>query len=134
MITILTPTYNRSSLLSDLYKSLTLQTVKDFEWIVIDDGSTDDTESLMSKIIADDCDFLISYFKQPNGGKHRAINHGMQYVKGEWTFIVDSDDILSPTAIAQVKGWIEESKDCKYIAAVSGLRASRTTKQVIGGG
>lgn len=99
MITIFTPTYNRAYRLPNLYKSLQEQTCKDFEWLVVDDGSTDNTSKLFEQWQAEENSFPIRYFKQPNGGKHRAINRGVKEAKGELFFIVDSDDTLSSNAI-----------------------------------
>lgn len=97
MITVFTPTYNRKHTLTRLYNSLCLQTNKNFEWLIVDDGSTDDTESLIFGFHPKD--FVIRYYKQNNGGKHRAINYGVSLSKGTWFFIVDSDDYLRNDAI-----------------------------------
>ena len=113
-VTVLTPTYNRGDLLSRCHDSLCRQSDKDFEWIVVDDGSTDDTEkkvkSWMADIVTED-DHTISghskrgeipmlYIQQPNGGKHRALNHGVAKACGEMTLILDSDDYLANDTIA----------------------------------
>ena len=98
MITVFTPTYNRANLLPDLYDSLKRQTCKDFEWVIVDDGSTDDTGSLVNGWLSQ-ADFSICYTKKENGGKQRAVNLGLQLAKGEYFFIVDSDDILTDNAI-----------------------------------
>jgi glycosyltransferase involved in cell wall biosynthesis len=79
--TIFTPTFNREHLLPRLYKSLCEQTYKDFEWLVVDDGSTDNTEILLKKYIAE-ADFPIRYISKSNGGKHTAINEGVRQAKG----------------------------------------------------
>ena len=81
-ITIFTPTYNRDYIIINLYKSLLIQTLKDFEWLIIDDGSTDNTELLVSSFIKDN-KINIRYIKQQNGGKHRAINKALEEAKGE---------------------------------------------------
>ena len=73
-MTIFTPTYNRRKEIINLYNSLQMQTCKKFEWLVVDDGSTDNTKELFEKWIQEDNDFVIRYFYQNNGGKHRAIN------------------------------------------------------------
>ena len=71
-LSILTPTYNRGNLLSKCYKSLKEQSLKDFEWVIIDDGSTDNTNEYIKKCIEED-EFPIRYFKKDNGGKHTAL-------------------------------------------------------------
>lgn len=98
MITVLTPTYNRAHTLSDLYSSLVQQTKYDFEWLVIDDGSSDDTELLVSQY-AQEAPFSIRYIRKNNGGKHSALNIGFTEALYEWIFIVDSDDSLKYDAI-----------------------------------
>ena len=105
MITVFTPTFNRGHLIDTLYQSLLKQTNKDFEWIVIDDGSTDRTEAYFTEILAKHNPFEIIYRTQPNGGKHRAINAGVQIAKGELFFIVDSDDYLTEDAIEKLSEW-----------------------------
>lgn len=101
-ITIFTPTYNRGYIIEKLYQSLRCQTMHDFEWIVIDDGSTDNTSSLFSKWNNEKNFFEIIYKKVSNGGKHRAINQGVNMAKGELFFIVDSDDYLTEDALARI--------------------------------
>ena len=98
--TIFTPTYNRRYIIEKLYKSLKEQIFKDFEWIVIDDGSTDNTEELFSSFLVEDNFFKITYKKVENGGKHRAINKGVQMAQGELFYIVDSDDYLPEDALS----------------------------------
>ncbi len=98
-ITVFTPTYNRGYRIGDLYQSLKQQTFHDFEWIVVDDGSTDHTEELFNRFLSEDCFFPIRYMKQKNGGKHRAINRGVSMAQGELFYIVDSDDYLPDRAL-----------------------------------
>ena len=99
LTTIFTPTYNRRQLIDNLYQSLLAQSNKSFEWLVVDDGSTDDSEEYFSKLLSKPQPFTIRYIKQENGGKHRAINRGVQNANGELFFIVDSDDTLLPNTI-----------------------------------
>ncbi len=120
-ITICTPTYNRASLIRRLYDSLVKQDCKDFEWLVVDDGSSDDTDKVMEQI-KEQADFVIRYNKQPHGGKHRAVNRGVSLAKGYFFFIVDSDDYLPSYSIQKVREWAEQVEHCKEIVAVSGLR------------
>ena len=128
MITVLTPSYNRAYILPKLYESLKNQTSKDFEWIIIDDGSSDETENLVNKWIGKKELFRISYIKQENGGKHRALNCGVRIARYDYCFIVDSDDYLTLNAIDCVCSWIKTIDDNNSFAGVSGLRA------YIGGG
>ena len=99
MITIFTPTYNRAYKLSDLYESLLQQTCFDFEWLIIDDGSTDNTRDLIETFDANG-KFPIRYFYKQNEGKQVAINYAAKEAQGEWVFIVDSDDMLTTDAVA----------------------------------
>ena len=95
MITVITPTYNRSDELGFLYSSLLKQTNKNFEWLIIDDGSTDATKELISKYQAEKL-IDIRYIRTENRGKHAALNVGFSNENtGEWLFVVDSDDSLS---------------------------------------
>ena len=108
LLTIFTPTYNRAYSLERLYKSLVTQSLKDFEWLVVDDGSTDNTEELINKFVSDN-KVKICYFKQENGGKHRAINRGAAMAQGDYFLIVDSDDYLTSDAVESIKReWIKQ--------------------------
>ncbi len=95
MITIFTPVYNRAHTMNQLYQSLLRQTSFNFEWIIVDDGSTDHTAELVEGWRNIKNPFFIGFLQQDNGGKHRAINKGVQLAKGEAFFIVDSDDYLT---------------------------------------
>jgi glycosyltransferase involved in cell wall biosynthesis len=122
-ITIFTPTFNRGYLLRNLYESLKRQTVYDFEWIVIDDGSTDNTNELFEVWKKEIEIFPIVYIKVKNGGKHRAINKGVELAKGKLFFIVDSDDYLEDDAVASIIKWESTIKDSKHLyAGISGSR------------
>lgn len=123
-ITVFTPAYNRGYRIGDLYNSLKRQTFHDFEWIVVDDGSTDNTETLFSQFMSEDCSFPIHYVKRKNGGKHRAINQGVSMAKGELFYIVDSDDYLPDNAleiIDCVEKTIPENEKTQF-AGVCGQR------------
>lgn len=101
MITVLTPTYNRAHTLNRLYQSLLPQEAP-FEWVIVDDGSSDETRELV-RSLQGMAPFPIRYFYQDNGGKHAAINAGAPLSRGEWIFIVDSDDALTPDALSKVQ-------------------------------
>lgn len=121
MITVFTPTYNRGYIIQQLYNSLILQSYKDFEWLVIDDGSTDDTEELFKSFIAER-KIKIYYSKVKNGGKHRAINKGLELAQGNFFFIVDSDDYLPSNALERVSFFTKQIESEDAFAGVSGLR------------
>lgn len=122
MITVFTPTYNREHTIQKLYISLCAQTDKQFEWVVVDDGSTDNTENFFNEVCKIDNGFKIVYEKQANGGKHRAINHGVRLASGELFFIVDSDDYLCETAIEKIVKWRSALPFGEKWAGVSGLK------------
>ena len=121
MITVFTPSYNRAYRLPALYKSLCLQSCKDFEWIIVDDGSLDETEKLVDTFISESL-INIRYVKQENGGKHRAINRGVQMSKGNLFYIVDSDDILPKNSIEIILEHFEAIKDNMDFCGVCGLK------------
>ena len=111
-ITVFTPTYNRCHTLERLYESLKKQTFTDFEWLIVDDGSTDETEELVTKFKKEQ-KITITYFKQKNSGKHIAINKGLDLAQGEWFFIVDSDDYLLNDAIQILEKYLQEIQNKK---------------------
>lgn len=121
MITILTPTFNRAHLLPRLFESLTHQTDFDFEWLVIDDGSTDGTSDLFAGKTFLSAPFPIRYYRQENGGKHRALNAGVKQAKGDFIFIADSDDWLLPQSVAIVGQHASAIADDNTFAGVAGL-------------
>jgi len=102
MLTVFTPAYNRANMLERLYRSLCDQTCDDFEWLIIDDGSTDDTASVIQSFIGEE-KIHIRYYKKENGGKHTAHNLALELAAGEWFLCVDSDDLLTADAVAKLK-------------------------------
>lgn len=130
-ITIFTPTYNRKDLIERLYQSLLQQTQKNFEWLVVDDGSTDDTEKIFEQLLSEQKPFSIRYIKQENGGKHRAINNGIKKASGELFFIVDSDDYLTENAVEKINQWIATLDGSHKWAGIAGLRGL-TKNRVLG--
>lgn len=134
-ITILTPTYNRASLLPRLFDSLLRQTNKDFEWIVVDDGSTDDTREVVANL-KEKCGgaFPMDYVYKANGGKHMAINIGAERARGELLFIADSDDLLTDDALETVENSWHDISDDKSFAGIAGLDIAMDTREVIGSG
>lgn len=132
-ITVFTPAYNRGNVIEKLYRSLQMQKFTDFEWLVIDDGSTDDTELRFRQYLSEENGFSVRYIKTANGGKHRAINLGVREAYGELFFIVDSDDYVTEDALA----WIDHAErtlnkaERDTFAGICGLK-QYTTGRMIG--
>lgn len=120
LITVFTPTYNRAYILQDLYNSLLKQTDFRFEWLIVDDGSTDNTKEVVADFQLENNPFVIRYYKKENGGKHTAINMGVELARGYLFFIVDSDDRLAPYAIEKLYAWERSIEDKASFAGVSG--------------
>lgn len=117
-VTVLTPTFNRGGgRLQSLWDSLQKQTVKDFEWLVVDDGSTDSTKNLITQL-QEKSDFPIRYIYKSNGGKHTALNVGIRTICSELTFIVDSDDCVTDDAVESIlkihKKYRSQNNICGY--------------------
>ncbi|MEF2246819.1 glycosyltransferase family 2 protein [Paenibacillus sp. IITD108] len=100
LITVLTPTYNRAKEIINLYNSLLVQTNLRFKWLIVDDGSNDNTKEVISNFV--NKTFPIAYIYKENGGKHTAHNEGIKHINTELTIIVDSDDILTNDAIQSI--------------------------------
>lgn len=117
LISIVTPVYNRAGLLKKLYHSLLEQQKYNFEWIIIDDGSTDNIDELID-LLQKESPFKIEYQKKINNGKHTAINESIKLSSTDWIFIVDSDDMIIPTATEIIERnllKINDSKCCGLI-------------------
>ncbi len=131
MITVFTPTYNRAYILPTLYKSLKNQSCKDFEWIIVDDGSIDETEAVVNSF-KELADFDIKYVFQQNKGKHIAINLGCTLANGVLFFIVDSDDFLSDDAIEILIKKYQKIKNQRNIAGIAvGCRSIKNKGEII---
>lgn len=100
-LTIITPTFNRKELLSQLKISLDNQCNFNFIWRIIDDGSTDETEKLCADWL-NNKKYKIEYYKCSNGGKHKAINFGIKGINTLLTVIIDSDDVCKPNFILEI--------------------------------
>ena len=136
-ITVFTPTYNRAYILENLYRSLQRQTCTAFEWLIVDDGSSDGTEALIRSWQAEENSFPIRYVWQENGGKCRAINRGLELADGELFFTVDSDDYLTDDALEKVLLWDAElPKDQKFCGFVGnrGTTPTDTPNRLFDGG
>src|SRR5260370_1633948 len=102
VFTVFTRTFNRSQTLSRVYEGLRLQTFRDFEWLIVDDGSTDGTKEIVEKWQTESA-FVIRYIYQENQGKLAAFNHGVQEARGELFVTLDSDDACVPQALERLK-------------------------------
>lgn len=122
LITVFTPTYNRGYIIENLYESLKKQLSYNFEWLVIDDGSNDNTEVLFKNWLKEKNNFNIRYVKVQNGGKPRAINKALELSHGKYLFMIDSDDYITEDAILKIEKWISEIDDDKSIVAVGAAR------------
>jgi len=121
-LSIVTPTYNRANLLSTCFESLKQQTDFDFEWIIVDDGSTDHTAEIISGFQTEL--FPIVYVYKENGGKHTALNASFDHIRGEYVLILDSDDYLSADAVATVQAEWKNWKEEYEIAILTFLKGS----------
>lgn len=130
--TIFTPTYNRAHTLPALYQSLCRQTFLDFEWLIVDDGSIDHTQALVSGWQSAGSPFPIVYFKKKNGGKPRAINFGVQHAAGRFFFLMDSDDRLLPQAMEKMYGWCREIEGEPAIIGVGAARGDSAGRYLKG--
>jgi glycosyltransferase involved in cell wall biosynthesis len=122
LFTIFTPTYNRAHTLHRVFESLSAQTLRDFEWIIVDDGSTDGTEELAAGW-AKSANFPMRHLRQNHGGKHIAHNLALQSARGKFFTCLDSDDALPPDALqklARVWDAIPESEKPNF-SGVDGL-------------
>nr|WP_068890916.1 glycosyltransferase family 2 protein [Pedobacter panaciterrae] len=132
-ISIITPAYNRAETLHRCYESLREQSFSNFEWIIVDDGSTDETSQTVSAWQSESS-LNIVYVQKPNGGKPSAVNHGVKIAKGEMCAIVDSDDGLCHDGLKTlVNAWetlAPDQRDTHW--CVCALVEDSVTKQVVG--
>ena len=113
-LTVFTPTYNRAYCLRALYESLCAQTNKDFEWLIVDDGSSDNTRELVQAFIEEN-KIQIKYHAQTNSGKHVAHNKGVELCETELFVCVDSDDALTANAVDVILHKYEAVKNQKIL-------------------
>lgn len=123
--TVFTPTFNRARTLRRLHDSLAAQTYRDFEWLIVDDGSTDDTADVVASFAG--AAFPIRCLRQANAGKHVAFNRGVREARGELFLNVDSDDALVPTALERLDHhWRQiPAPERARFSAVTGLCADQ---------
>lgn len=121
-LTVFTPAYNRAKTLPRTYASLCAQESKDFIWLVVDDGSTDNTRALVEGWKKQDSGFEIRYLYQENGGMHTAHNTAYANIDTELNVCIDSDDRMAPSAVKKILQKWESVKDLGY-AGIIGVDA-----------
>lgn len=132
LLTIFTPTYNRIDLLERCYHSLQRQTDKDFIWIIIDDGSEDNTKETVKRWIETNNQFVIKYFYKENEGLHTAYNLAIEKMETELCVCIDSDDFASDNCVEIIKScWNNRNKNKDY-AGIFGLNYT-PQNELIGG-
>ena len=130
-LTIFTPTYNRAHTLGRTYQSLLRQDCKDFIWLIIDDGSVDDTSELVAGWMKEENGFDIQYIYKENGGMHTAHNVAYENIDTELNMCIDSDDCLSDGAVRKIiEKW--QQVDHEKYAGIIALDADMTTRKIIG--
>lgn len=132
LLTIFTPTYNRAHTLPRLFDSLKAQTSKNFEWLVINDGSTDNTSEWFCELQSQEYGFDIRYEAVSNGGKNRAINRALKEASGKYFMILDSDDMLVPDAVEFICAKMLEVEGDDCFIGISGKKADLTSRRPLG--
>jgi len=120
-LTIFTPSYNRAFCLGNCYNSLLRQTIKDFKWLIIDDGSSDETRELVASWIKENR-IEINYVFQENQGMHGAHNTAYKNIDTELNVCIDSDDFMSDNAVEKIID-LWNSKGADKYAGIIGLDA-----------
>lgn len=131
IVTVVTPTYNRAYILNKCYESLKAQTSESFIWMIVDDGSTDNTEELVRGWINEDS-INITYYKKSNGGKASALNLALDKVDTDYFVCLDSDDIFSDNAIEVAVDHLQQVKDNPRYCGILALRTAQNG-EVLGG-
>lgn len=119
-LTVFTPTYNRADLLKRCYESMCRQTNKSFKWMIIDDGSTDDTKSECKQWVNKTKDFEVLYIYKENGGLHTAYNTAIENIDTELCVCIDSDDFMPDNAVEIILNFWEKYGSKQY-AGIVGL-------------
>lgn len=132
MITVFTPSYNRKNELKNLYNSLLNQNNNNFEWLIVDDGSTDNTKEYINDLKKDK-KIKINYIYKKNGGKQSAYNMGLDKAQGDIFLCIDSDDILKENILSKVELDFKKINKENHIAGVMYIQGYiNNKKEVIG--
>ena len=119
-ITVFTPAYNRADLLKRCYESMCRQTNKNFIWMIIDDGSTDNTKEVVDLWMLNNNGFEIQYYYKKNGGLHTAYNEAIEHIDTELCVCIDSDDYMPDNAIEIILDFWKKNGSDEY-AGIVGL-------------
>ena len=130
MITIFTPSYNREKELKILYNSLLKQNYNDFEWLIVDDGSSDNTKKYITSLKKEN-KIKINYVYKENGGKQSAYNKGLEETKGDIFLCIDSDDCLKENILKTIADDFKKISSKKDIGGVIYLQSYITNKDKI---
>lgn len=131
VLTVFTPAYNRAHTLPRTYASLQQQDCKDFIWLIVDDGSSDNTAELVKKWQQEDNGFEIRYVYKENGGMHTAHNTAYENIDTELNVCIDSDDKLAKYAVKKILAHWESVKNLGYCGII-GLDSNMETGEIIG--
>ena len=118
-LTVFTPTYNRAYILQRCYESLVRQTSKDFIWLIIDDGSTDNTKALVDQWIKEKNEFEIKYVYKENGGMHTGHNKAYELIDTELNVCIDSDDFMPDNSVELIVDFWSKYGSNRYSGIVS---------------
>lgn len=119
-ITVFTPAYNRADLLKRCYESMCRQTNKNFIWMIIDDGSTDNTKEVVDLWMLNNNGFEIQYYYKENGGLHTAYNEAIEHIDTELCVCIDSDDYMPDNAVEIILDFWKKNGSNEY-AGIVGL-------------
>jgi glycosyltransferase involved in cell wall biosynthesis len=133
LFTVFTPVFNRRPTIHRVWDSLRAQTCRDFEWVVVDDGSTDGVDDTL-RAYAADAEFPVQLFRQENGGKHLAWNRGVAAARGELFVPADSDDAFVPEALEHFRTyWLSiPEEDRPDFSGVNVLCRDPETGEIVG--
>ncbi|MEE0005488.1 MAG: glycosyltransferase family 2 protein [Ruminococcus sp.] len=118
-LTVFTPLYNRVYSLPRTYESMCKQKCKDFIWMIIDDGSTDNAHSLIEEWMKKENGFKIEYIYKKNGGMHTAHNEAYRHITTELNVCIDSDDALADDAVQKIYDKWQSIKDKNYAGIIA---------------
>ena len=117
-LTVFTPAYNRAHTLPRAFEALKKQSDKRFVWLIVDDGSTDNTREVVEDFQKEDCGFKIEYVYKENGGMHTAHNLAYKLIKTELNTCTDSDDTIGDEAVGKILDFWEKNGSDEFAGIV----------------